>query len=123
MDIDFYHRTRSEFPELTAMADREHVRVWGEVDEDTAFCWFESLAKALNQEMRNGVPSKGYNHLFRYFNDQYREGCNKVKECIDVSFIENLFWDVPSSKCETYWRDLPADLKDLYIEFHGKRPL
>ncbi len=58
--LAFYNETRERFPELTAKADWEHIKYWGELDQEFAYSWFESLAKALNEEMSRNIPAKKY---------------------------------------------------------------
>lgn len=47
------------FPSISAKADAEYIRQWGEFTDDVyySYSWFEALANALNKEMCNGVPA------------------------------------------------------------------
>ena len=120
---DLYRVVRERYPEITVAADRIHGRTWGEPAPEFAYSWFESLANALNGEMNKGVDPGKYIKLFSLFS-QTLQGCSpEVKECIDVAFVENLFWQVPGDKAEPYWAKLPASLKALYTGFHGRPPL
>jgi hypothetical protein len=47
----------------------------------------------------------------------------EVRNCIDVSFVENLFWQVPANRAEGYWQQLPGPLKQLYLQFHRRAPI
>ncbi len=109
--IALYNETRELFPELTAKADREHVRYWDELDPESAYSWFESLAKTLNVEMSRNVPAKKYAGIFRHLSSAYGNGDFEVRNCIDVSFIENLFWQVKEQNAEPYWELLPPNLQ------------
>jgi len=42
------------------MYDEEHIKYWDELISDFAYAWFESLAKAINQEMNKGVDAQEY---------------------------------------------------------------
>jgi len=121
--LDFYNNTRAKFPELTKKADKKHIEMWGEIDPEFAYSWFESLANALNEEMFKDVEALKYKELFSYISSNFNTGDKEVKNCIDVSFTENLFWKVPSLKAEPYWEVFPLNLKELYVNFHGKEPL
>ncbi len=121
--LALYNETRERFPELTAKADREHVKNWGELDPEFACSWFESLAKALNVEMSRKIPARKYAGIFRHLSSAYTNGDFEVRNCIDVSFTENLFWQIEEEKAELYWSLLPSNLKELYVAFHGKVPL
>ncbi len=118
-----YNETRERFPELTAKADREHIKYWGELDPEFAYSWFESLATALNAEMSRKVPARNYAGIFRHISSAYGNGDSEVQNCIDVAFTENLFWQVKGEKAGPYWELLPSNLKELYVGFHGKIPL
>jgi hypothetical protein len=120
--IDLYREVRRRFPEATAKADAEHRRLRFEVDPEFAVLWFESLAKALNVEMAKDVPLAKYQPLLSFLASSVPAGSAEIKECIDVSFVENLFWQVPTSKAQPYWQEMPFVLKELYIAFHRGEP-
>ncbi len=116
-------RIRAQFPEISAKADQEYLRYWGEFGPDNAYSWFEGLANALNGEMNGAVSHTVHQPLLALIGDAL-PGCAKtVFECIDVGFVENLFWQVPVSKGASYWLALPRPLQDLYIRFHNRPPL
>jgi len=121
---ELYHSFRKEFPEVTLKADKLYLDSWdGIVGDDTsAHIWFASLADALNKEMDKGVSANTYKGLFEFIQIQYLHGSIGVKECIDVSFTENLFWQVAKDKTQKYWLILPDALKELYVTFHGVKP-
>ncbi|WP_022979689.1 hypothetical protein [Ideonella sp. B508-1] len=120
--IDLYREVREHFPEAANGADLEHRRLGFEVDPEYACLWFGHLANALNYQMTEGVPFVKHEALFRFFSDAFSNGSDEVKECIDVSFVENLFWRVDMVLAQDYWRGLPQSLKSLYIGFHGSAP-
>jgi len=121
--INLYTTTRKSFVEISILSDKEHARLWDEVDSEFAYSWFASLASALNNEISLGVEAEKYKELFNFFSVQYEAGSNDVKNCIDASFIENLFWHVlPRRNIKPYWTLLPKNLKELYTRFHGKAP-
>ncbi|WP_425551824.1 DUF7674 family protein [Ideonella azotifigens] len=45
-----------------------------------------------------------------------------IPRCIDVAFVENPFWQVPSARCSPYWQQMPQPLRDLYLELHRREP-
>ncbi len=121
--LEFYNVTRDKYPDVTEKADKEHVRIWGDLDPEFAYSWFESLANALNKEMTEGVDPEKYRDLLEFISAQFQTGDEEVKNCIDVAFTENLFWEVPSIKAKAYWELLPENLKELYVNFHWREPL
>ena len=119
----FCEEVKAKFPAISAKADREYIRQWGEFETDLySYSWFESLANALNIEMGKGIPPKDYQDLFSFVSNGFLKGDEDTKNAIDVAFIENLFWNVSSSASELYWNTLPENLKDLYLSFHRKKP-
>jgi hypothetical protein len=120
---DFYLRVREGFPQICLAADRFHLKRWGDnLDVGFEYAWFEALADAVNAEMRQEVPFAVNESLFQFIDDTYSHGSEPVQKCIDVAFVENLFWQVPSQKCEPYWKSLPKKLSQLYTEFHHRDP-
>lgn len=121
--LEFYNETREKFPLITEKADREHIRIWDDLDPELAYLWFESLAKALNSEMSSEVSPIKYKGLFLYMSATFNDGDKEVRNCIDVAFTENLFWKISSVKAQPFWELLPSNLKDLYVNFHHRNPL
>ena len=119
--VKMYEDFRNQYPELTKTADAIHVTVWDRADE-AIYCWFESLAESLNRKMR--VPGQNTDFLsaFEFFDLKYRHGSKDVKDCIDVSFVENLFWRVSPQNATPVWGMLPQSLQQLYLGFHGRPP-
>lgn len=123
MIFELYKEARQRFPELSIRADGEYVRLWGEFTEEDAYSWFHALANAINHEMNRGADPKASEDVFKHISSALLAGSAETKKCIDVSFVENLFWQIPPVKAEPYWRVLPEELRDLYVRFHGHSPL
>jgi hypothetical protein len=121
--VDLYNVTRNRFPEITKAADKIHEQTFGLPGPDFSYSWFENLANALNKDMNNGISASKHMKLFSFINQALHDCGPEIKNCIDVAFVENLFWQVPSEKAEQYWAKLPTALKELYVGFHGRAPL
>jgi len=67
--LDLYNLVRLNFPEITAKADREYIRLWGELDSEFAYSWFGSLANALNAEMCKGTNYESHTKLFIFISN------------------------------------------------------
>lgn len=119
---NLYNNFRAEFPEITRLTDLEHIQEWDTVEPEMAFSWFESLARFINREMSMGASVKPYIPVFEFLRRGYMLGSDDEKKCIDVSFVENLFWDVDKDKRASYWRAFPDVFKELYVSFHGREP-
>jgi len=124
LDI-FCHAIKTRYPEIAAKADAEHERRWGNSVEleHYSYSWFETLANTLNREMCRGTPASEYRKLLLDISTEFRTGMDDVRQCIDVAFVENLFWQVPPDKALAYWTGLPENLQSLYIDFHRKTPI
>lgn len=120
---DFYVAFREQFPEFSSHADRELFKNWGESGDIAPYSWFHSLANAINRDMQSGSRLKEITDIFTYIEKAFLNGSDEVKNCIDVSFVENLFWQVSPKKAEPYWLGLPDTLKKLYVDFHAQPPL
>ena len=119
----FCEEVKAKFPAISAKADREYIRQWGDFETDLySYSWLESLANALNIEMGKGIPPKDYQDLFSFVSNGFLKDDEDTKNAIDVAFVENLFWNVSSSASELYWNTLPENLKYLYLSFHRKKP-
>lgn len=120
--IDLFNAIRGEFPSIYEQADEFHVRLFGDVDPEFAYSWFESLANALNAEMSREAEARIHAPLFNYVSSLFATASPSVRNCIDVAFVENLFWQIPHVKCAPYWRQLPSPLQRLYLDFHHREP-
>ena len=121
---EFYFAARSAFPALAEKTDRAFVKYWGEPpSEARAYSWFGSAATALNNEMQKGAFLSESESFFAFVRQAFQRGNPEVKNCVDVSLVENLFWQVSPQKAAPYWHALPAELQQLYIGFHGNSPL
>ena len=120
---EMYMEFRSTFPEITAKADKVHVQFWGDLDPEFSYSWFESLAKAINNDMENAVNVKRYLDVFEFLRRKFLFGNAKEKDCIDVAFTENMFWKIAPDKAKPYWVKFPPLLQDLYVKFHGNPPV
>lgn len=120
---DLYRQVRARFTEISVSADRMHERRWGDtLDAGAEYAWFEALAEALDEAMRKDVPYAVHRPLLEFLAGAFSGGSEPVRQCIDVSFVENLFWNVPSAKCQPYWKQLPPQLSRLYLAFHRRAP-
>ena len=115
--LDLYRAVRSRFPAVTEKADAEHRRLGLEVNAKYLYLWFESLATALNREMAQGVSFLLHEPLFLFLAGALSAGGREVGECIDVAFVENLFWKVRAEQAQPYWQGMPSTLKELYMAF------
>jgi hypothetical protein len=120
--LEMYHDFRRRFPEMTQAADTRHVKIWGSVDDETAYSWFESLAGAINNQIGGAQKDTDLISVFSFFDRRLQGSDTEVKNCIDVSFVENLFWEVRPSSAISAWDAMPKSMQQLYLNFHGRPP-
>jgi hypothetical protein len=120
--LQFYRETRERFPGIVEKTDKEHMKAGWEPRDEDAYMWFHSLADMFNEEMRQQRSPELAGAVFDFVRDQFLMGTADVRNCIDVSFVENLYWRVPPEKARLYWLRMPDLLKKLYLGFHGKPP-
>jgi hypothetical protein len=118
---EMHSKFRAQFPGVSNRADAQHIRMYGKANVYT-YLWFESLAKALNHEMGDGSNANMLRDVFEFFRSHYAKGNEKIRDCIEVSLVENLFWNVAPDKARPYWELLPEMLKERYIKFHQREP-
>jgi hypothetical protein len=119
--VQFYCETRNRFPNILAETDKVHLQTW-DMDDEWAYMWFHSLADMLNANMRKKARLEDAGSIFDYMRDRFMIGFGEVRNCIDVSFVENLFWQVSPDRASPYWARMPDLLKELYLGFHSKPP-
>lgn len=120
--LEMYHDFRKRFPEMAQAADTRHVKIWDSVDDETAYSWFESLAGAINDQISAAEKDTDLLSVFSFFDKQLQGSDTEVKNCIDVSFVENLFWQLRPSSVADAWDAMPNSLRQLYLKFHGQPP-
>ena len=115
-------QVHEKFPVIAAAADRRHEKYWGDYPPEEAYSWFESLANALNDEMRDRALPAVHLPLMRHLEGALGSS-EEVYRCIDVAFVENLFWQVGGERAAPYWELMPGRLKELYLGFHPRPPV
>lgn len=116
----FFHEIRSKYPELTDAADKEHMQKFFDGKFEYVSLWFESFSNALNSEMNKATDPEQYIELFKYFGEKFETETEEIRKYIDVYFVENLFWRVSPKYAVEYWFIITENLKNLYVNFHGK---
>ncbi len=120
--LTLYQLFKSNFADLAQRADQRNLKFWDSV-EDSVYCWFESLAEEMNAEMRAGQQHQTHAAIFEFFRQQFMLGDAATQNCIEVAWLEHLFWQVPAQLAASDWNALPSVFKQLYIGFHQRSPI
>jgi hypothetical protein len=107
---------RSYFPDASEKTDESMIRMGFEhEDEAYYYTWVEAFANETNSLMRERRQTEVEKHLI-FFVRQFDMGSDSVKSCIDVSYVENLMWDLDIEDKKWAWLLFPENLKLLYID-------
>ncbi|MBW1783419.1 MAG: hypothetical protein JRL30_22085 [Deltaproteobacteria bacterium] len=115
---DFLKAIRRALPNAAAKTDKiMHERGY-ESEEDSEHLWVEALADVTNAHIQQRNQKEVKTQL-RFFSEQFDRGPDAVKNCIDVSYVENLMWNLPPEDKKWVWPQIPENLQHLYIAIWG----
>ncbi|SFR39914.1 hypothetical protein SAMN04488005_1426 [Yoonia tamlensis] len=120
--LKLYASFRASFAELADATDELHGEAIRAEADPLVYLWFEDLASVLNARMGISDFEAQISRVLTFIDGHWGAGSAEVRACIDTSFVENLFWQVPPHRAEPTWRIMPPRLQNLYIDFHGKPP-
>jgi hypothetical protein len=106
---------RSYFPDASEKTDESMNRMGFEDESEAYGIWVEAFANETNSLMRERWQAEVEKHLI-FFERQFDMGSDSVKSCIDVSYVENLMWDLDIEDKKWAWSLFPENLKLLYID-------
>ena len=118
---NFYKLVTSEFTLDAKQADKVYRELGFDKEDKAYYIWFECFAEVTNMLMKENDKDNVLKH-FSFFTSYLNNGTDVIKNCIDVSYIENLFWKVDKETSELFWPLLPKQMQELYIDFHGLKP-
>lgn len=109
----FLKRLKTEFPQLRETVNQEQGLLHFEVN---VFRQFTQRAIYAGEQ---GIVDK----CFALALEMYEHGNAKLKNAVDVSFIEPMDFS-PDGKIDRSWawQSLPKPLKALFVTFHGREP-
>ena len=114
----FFERIRDALPEVASKTD-EIMRERGfNSDDETEYLWLEALADITNMYIQRRNQDK-LRKALHFFSKEFDSGTNTIKNCIDVSYMENLMWDLNSADKKWVWPQIPENLKKLYVAMWG----
>ncbi len=103
----FLKKLKQKFPNLTNALNGEMGQFHFEMEVFYRF----------TQDQLNNNNEEVLLECFQLANEFYDKGDKKLKNAIDVSFVENLNFQ----QKKWAWELLPQKLQQLYIEFHLKK--
>ena len=82
----------------------------------------EAFANATTEAFEKGDIRRAMEYL-SFMSKRLNKDNSKEYEFIDVYYVEALFFPRGGSAAKIGWRFVPANLKALYVGFHGKAPV
>ena len=110
---------RNTFPADAKKADEMEIGLGHEIEWNLHHLWIETFADVSNNLIRNRLKHELEAH-FNYFENQFNIGSESVKSCIDVSYVENLMWNLEQDDKKWAWPLFPQSLRSIYVAIWGE---
>ena len=111
------HAVTARFPDEARLAS-ERLASKG-YDPDAWHFWFEEFAQITTEAIRRRDETQTRAHLM-FMSDQLHIAGPEVFEAIDVSYTENLMWDLGAAQKKWGWTLVPENLRALYRAMWGE---
>jgi hypothetical protein len=111
---EFVQLIRSQFPLASTRTDQLMAERGFEIEDDLLYLWIEALADVTNEFIRQRSESE-IRRLFAFFSFRFDTENEKIKNCIEVSYVENLMFNAGTADAKWTWPYFPENLKRLYV--------
>ncbi|KQV50985.1 MULTISPECIES: hypothetical protein [unclassified Duganella] len=106
-------RVRTRFPiEAIRTDDWLIERGWELVDE-CPHIWVEAFADRTTEAARDQDWGLVKSHT-EFLATEYRDGTDAVRKMVDVSYAENLMWDLDADAKASAWQYVAKEVQALY---------
>ena len=109
---------RSQLPSASISTDELMLERGYEVGDSLFYLWIEAVADVTNDFIPEKNEQEVVKHL-TFFSRQFEKNGEKVKNCIEVGYVENLMWNSPGELKKWAWLLFPENLKRLYTAIWG----
>lgn len=116
---EFIKSIRQELCDAAKKTDQIMLSRGFDPDGEFYYLWVEAFADTTNQLIRERNEQEFQKHLV-FFSKQLDRGNDLIKKCIDVSYVENLMWNLENKDKKWAWPQIPKNLKRLYLVMWGK---
>lgn len=113
---------RNDFPDACRKTDEMMNKLGFEDEDDAYFIWLETFADITNELIHQRLQTEVEAHL-NFFSRQFEIGSESIKNYIDVSYTENLMWNLDTEDKKWAWRLFPENIKNLYINMWGENSI
>jgi hypothetical protein len=115
----FLETIRKALPDAAEKTD-EIMRGRGfDSDENAVHLWVETLADVTNMYIRRRDQDEVRKEL-SFLSKQFERGTDAIRSCIEVSYVENLMWNLAPEDKKWAWPQIPENLKELYAAMWGE---
>lgn len=111
---------REAFPDDASWADVK-MQVQGFDMEEAPHVWIEQFSQRTTELLKSADWFKAGRH-FDVMSKILETADSATTRCIDVSYVENLMWDMDVEGKRQSWSCLPQNLRALYVAMWGERP-
>lgn len=116
---DLVKNIRQALPGAADQTDRLMADSGFDQEEEAHYLWMEALAEVANELICQKDEGE-LKALLAHLSSEYDSGSGAVKNCIEVSFVENLLWDLEPDEKAWAWPRIPDNLAKLYTATQGK---
>ncbi|WP_431476830.1 DUF7674 family protein [Massilia eburnea] len=93
-------------------------RGWDQLD-DCPHIWVEAFADRTTEAARAQDWILVKEHT-EFFAAEYRDGNDAIRRIVDVSYAENLMWDLDTDARILVWPFVAKDVRELHEQIWGK---
>lgn len=112
-------RARKRFPAAAGRTDDWLMeRGWEELDE-CPHIWVEAFADRTTEAARVRDWDLVREHT-EFFAAEYRDGNDAIRRIVDVSYAENLMWDLDTGARILAWPVVAKEVRELYEQIWGQ---
>jgi len=110
-------RIRKKFPAEAAKTDRWLVeRLWK--PQEVPHIWVEAFAERTSEAIR-AKDAKLVKEQSEFMSVEYRQGSKVVRDMVNVSYVENIMWNLDGSAKTWAWKHLSQEVRQLYHAMWG----
>jgi hypothetical protein len=114
---EFVRRLRTRFPDEALLTDAWLAERGWEVQVGS-YTWVESFADRTTDAIRAQDWSRVREHT-EFISEQLRLGSEGVRRIVDVSYAENLMWNLEQPDKVRAWPHIAEEVRRLYEQMWG----
>jgi hypothetical protein len=116
--VEFVRRIRARFPNEAKRTD-----VWlaerGRDPSEHLHMWVEAFADRTTEAVRSGDWALVHEHT-SFVSNLLHEGSEAIRKLVDVSYAENLMWNLEQSMKIKAWPHIDPSIRHLYEQMWGR---